>query len=603
MKDGESNGFPWLTYDRVPTLGTWLRSAGYSTHYFGKWHLSHPSFQSLDKFGFDDWELSFPEPHGSLINNLGIYRDPGFVDTACAFINRQGCGVPYTIASAKDKNVVSSPPWFSVVSLVNPHDIATYPALIGTAISQSPFGPLDVPKVNELAKLPEGGTISIMLNKNDFPQMNAKNEKTWNESLENKPSCQMEYAYKMGFALSAKNGLKAANALMSPHDNIINNQHLLQFAADVSLKSTIPFVINDKLISRSHSKNNNNDDVDNDNDDEGKKEVTPEEASLKFIQFYAYLHSLMDHHMNRVLQALKDSGQEENTIVIFVADHGEYAASHHMMMEKWHTAYEEIIHVPAVIKLPTSASTSTTTTTNSTPIGLRYIDSVTSHVDILPTILGLAGLNSNSIEEIANKLESNYNMDKKMLTNLPGVDLSSLLLSPLPSDTTTTAEQHVDIIDNDGTARKGVLFINYDEITAPLENNNDNDIDSQNLFAVYNQIVEKVSKNPKIEIKLTPSSVKQPNNLHCVRSNDNYKLVNYFDPNNKVNDEWEMYDLSVDEYEEINLLNYQTGEPLTMTQLEGKKSAAAVKLTTEEIKVKSDELKKLLDDMVKKNLY
>ena len=214
MKDGESNGFPWLTYDRVPTIGTWLRSAGYSTHYFGKWHLSHPSFQSLDKFGFDDWELSFPEPHGSLINNLGIYRDPGFVDTACAFINRQGCGVPYTVASAKDKNIISSPPWFSVVSLVNPHDIATYPALIGTAISQSPFGPLDVPTVDMIAKLPEGGTISIMLNKNDFPQMNAKNEKTWNESLENKPSCQMEYAYKIhGFCIKCKKWIKSSKCI------------------------------------------------------------------------------------------------------------------------------------------------------------------------------------------------------------------------------------------------------------------------------------------------------------------------------------------------------------------------------------------------------
>lgn len=296
-------------------------------------------------------------------------------------------------------------------------------------------------------------------------------------------------------------------------------------------------------------------------------------------------------------------GQEENTIVIFVADHGEYAASHHMMMEKWHTAYEEIIHVPAVIKLPTASSSSVA--------GLRYIDSVTSHVDILPTILGLAGFNSNSIQEIANKFASNYSMDKDMLTNLPGVDLSSLLLSPLPSDTNTTTtnndnEQYADIIDNDGTTRKGVLFINYDEITAPInsnnENNNDDDIDSQNLFAVYNQIVEKVKKNPKMEIKLTSSSVKQPNNLHCVRSNDNYKLVKYFDPNHKVNDEWEMYDLSIDEHEEINLLNYQTGEPLTMIQLESYKSTTSVKLSTEEIKMKYDELKELLDELVKKNL-
>ena len=555
MKYGESKAFPWLTADKVPTLGTWLRAAGYSTHYFGKWHLSDPANISLDKFGFDDWELSYPEPHGSLINNLGIYRDPGFVDCACTFLNRQGCGVPYTIASAQSKGLTSTPPWFSVLSLVNPHDIATYPALIGTAIEQSPFGPLSVPLVNKFAKTPEGGSISIPLNKHNFPQQNAHNEKTWNESLENKPSCQKDYSYKMGFALSAKNGMKAASSVLGPDESIVNNKPLLQLAADVALKSSVPFALAAKQ----------------------------EETSELFIQFYAYLHSLMDAHIKRVLQTLKDSGQDKNTIVIFLADHGEYAASHNMMMEKWHTAYEEIIHVPAVIKLPPSIPA------NHDNKGVRIIDSVTSHIDILPTILGLAGMTSDTIQHISDNFTTSYTIGKDVVTNFPGVDLSNLVLT-LPGN--DGAEQV--ILDRDGTKRKGVLFVTNDEITAPLPGDTEVDINSENLFAVYNQIVETVKlTNPAID--LASSSVKQPNNVHCVRSDDNYKLVKYFDPYNIAADEWEMYDLSIDTHEEVNLLNYQTGQPISIDVLQSKQPL--VKLTYDEIQQKSDELKLLLSNL------
>jgi hypothetical protein len=33
---------------------------------------------------------------------------------------------------------------------------------------------------------------------------------------------------------------------------------------------------------------------------------------------------------------------------MFAADHGEYGAAHGMMMEKWHTAYQEALAVPVV---------------------------------------------------------------------------------------------------------------------------------------------------------------------------------------------------------------------------------------------------------------
>jgi arylsulfatase A-like enzyme len=53
FKNGDAPNFPWLEADGIPTLGTWMGEAGYSTHYFGKWHVSNPPEHSLKRYGFD----------------------------------------------------------------------------------------------------------------------------------------------------------------------------------------------------------------------------------------------------------------------------------------------------------------------------------------------------------------------------------------------------------------------------------------------------------------------------------------------------------------------------------------------------------------------
>ncbi|HKP86932.1 MAG TPA: sulfatase-like hydrolase/transferase, partial [Blastocatellia bacterium] len=55
---------------------------------------------------------------------------------------------------------------------------------------------------------------------------------------------------------------------------------------------------------------------------------------------------------------------------------------HGMLMEKWHAAYEEALHVPVVVR---SAGI------NADP-NMKQCDALTSHVDLLPTILGFAGV-------------------------------------------------------------------------------------------------------------------------------------------------------------------------------------------------------------------
>jgi Sulfatase len=69
-----------------------------------------------------------------------------------------------------------------------------------------------------------------------------------------------------------------------------------------------------------------------------------------------------------------------NTIVIFTSDHGELLGAHGGMHQKWHCMYEEATHVPFIVHNPVLFA------------GRQSLDEITSHADLLPTLLGLAGL-------------------------------------------------------------------------------------------------------------------------------------------------------------------------------------------------------------------
>jgi arylsulfatase A-like enzyme len=107
---------------RIPTIGDLMREQGYTTAYFGKWHLSMAGVSApegvadnaqgnyLGPYGFDysDEALSL-EPVGY---NDGVYNDPLWTKQAIDWLGAHG---------SQDK------PWFMVASLLNPHDIAYFP--------------------------------------------------------------------------------------------------------------------------------------------------------------------------------------------------------------------------------------------------------------------------------------------------------------------------------------------------------------------------------------------------------------------------------------------------------------------------------------------
>jgi arylsulfatase A-like enzyme len=128
-----------------------------------------------------------------------------------------------------------------------------------------------------------------------------------------------------------------------------------------------------------------------------------------YRQLYYQLQKNVDQQMLRVFTKLRNSRFYDNTIVIFLSDHGELLGSHGGLHQKWYCAYEEAIHVPIIIHNRRLFS------------GYQSVEMLTSHIDLLPTMLGLAGADINRIRNILSR-------DHAEAQPLVGRDLSPLIL-------------------------------------------------------------------------------------------------------------------------------------------------------------------------------
>jgi arylsulfatase A-like enzyme len=86
----------------------------------------------------------------------------------------------------------------------------------------------------------------------------------------------------------------------------------------------------------------------------------------------------IDDQVGRLLRTLKETGQDENTIILFTSDHGDMLGSHGMRRKR--KPHEESAGVPGIIRWPARV-----------PQG-RTVDTLFSHVDMPATLLGLAGI-------------------------------------------------------------------------------------------------------------------------------------------------------------------------------------------------------------------
>ena len=108
----------------------------------------------------------------------------------------------------------------------------------------------------------------------------------------------------------------------------------------------------------------------------------------EYHRFYYQLQQNVNGQIQRVLDALSaHPDMAANTIVIFTSDHGDLLGAHGGMFQKWHQAYEESTHVPLIMHNPLLFT------------GRQSLDGLTSHADLLPTLLGLAGLDPAQLQQ------------------------------------------------------------------------------------------------------------------------------------------------------------------------------------------------------------
>ncbi|MGZ8177159.1 sulfatase-like hydrolase/transferase [Williamsia sp. SKLECPSW1] len=230
---------------RFPTWGTMMRANGYRSSWYGKWHLGHTpdtTVGGLEPYGFDGG--TYPSPNGA--PNQGLHSDPGIVDQFRAWFSSSS----------------AAGPWFTTVSLVNPHDVQWWPRWTRLLELQE-----KIPRVFAHA---------------------APNYETPQALSANKPRLQSALREVAEIAFGVPPTLGAAG----------------------------------------------------------------DRAFAGLLDLYLWLQQQVDRQIGRVLDELESAPEvAANTIVVFTADHGDYAGSHGLH-GKGGGAYDEAIRVPLYIAAP-----------------------------------------------------------------------------------------------------------------------------------------------------------------------------------------------------------------------------------------------------------
>jgi arylsulfatase A-like enzyme len=105
-----------------------------------------------------------------------------------------------------------------------------------------------------------------------------------------------------------------------------------------------------------------------------------EEDAKAAVAVYLAMTRMVDDAVGRLLDKLDELGQRENTIVVFTADHGDFAGEHGMI-GKGGLFYDAMIRVPYIVSWPAGGVPENVV--DSSPVNT---------IDLVPTILQLSGV-------------------------------------------------------------------------------------------------------------------------------------------------------------------------------------------------------------------
>ncbi|TPE58567.1 hypothetical protein FJQ54_16025 [Sandaracinobacter neustonicus] len=144
----------------------------------------------------------------------------------------------------------------------------------------------------------------------------------------------------------------------------------------------------------------------------GQLDMQDSAAAAEFVNYYYNCIRESDAHIVRLLDALDASGQADRTIVVLTADHGEMLGVHGIR-GKGVLPYREATQIPLLVRHPSRPGGVSTPT-------------LASHIDMVPTLLGLAGVAPAAV--------------RQDVPELVGRDLSTVILDPAQEDPRQTGD-------------------------------------------------------------------------------------------------------------------------------------------------------------------
>ncbi len=106
------------------------------------------------------------------------------------------------------------------------------------------------------------------------------------------------------------------------------------------------------------------------------------EVRRRIVLHYLASISLIDDNVGRLVEALRDVGQLDETVIVYVADHGEFLGNHGLL-RKPSLHYDETLRVPLMICGPGVEKG-------------RRVSGLVELVDVYPTLAGLLGIETNA---------------------------------------------------------------------------------------------------------------------------------------------------------------------------------------------------------------
>ncbi len=343
----------WLPEGEVPTLGNWFRAAGYDTHYDGKWHVSHA-------------DLINPETGGPLATNdargvvdqaaVGTYLEANPLEPFgfSGWVGPEPHGAPLANSGFRRDPLIAA----RVVSWLEDRYARRR---AGDRVAAKPFL-LVASFVNphDIVLWPLWARRGL-----PFEDRSASDEPhgPWSPPIAQAPTADEDLSTKP--------------------------------AAQAAYRDSYPTAYGPApLIRRAYQK-----------------------RSQEYRDLYYRLHAEVDGPIDQVRRAVTSGGSQE-AVLVRTSDHGDLLGAHGGLHQKWFNLYDEATRVPfSIARMRGGVATA----------GRVIEDAPTSHVDIVPTLLAAAGIDQAETAAVLKKSFSEVH-------TLPGRDLMPVVDGVDPAD-------------------------------------------------------------------------------------------------------------------------------------------------------------------------